>query len=338
MRIEHSVTSISWIPSEAVAGLAKLPFGSGIAHYDNAPPGAITAVGADSVEELRRADRFRFANELCAFIDVEDGRIVGAGYTGSGSIGSTTIAFGIGSVAVAAVALADRQAEPEYGDGFVRFTQSAGGRTGVPAPRTVRRPPFVQYHAPIAWTTLEVVLYADGRAAAQLVGASSFPRHWVYGNDGTLTAKSGLVDFTTWYKTAFGAHTPWGNLDSPALVTAVETALERELSSHIMRGGHKPKIRKLREGDTLVAQGDSSDELFLVLDGVVSIEHNGVELVQVGPGAVLGERAILEGGHRTSTIRAVTNCKVAIVPAEQVDHEALQSLATGHRREADRRR
>ena len=51
---------------------------------------------------------------------------------------------------------ADLHAEPEPVDGGLRFLQTAGGRTGVPAPRTVRRPPFVQYHAPIVWTTLEL--------------------------------------------------------------------------------------------------------------------------------------------------------------------------------------
>ena len=38
MRVESCVTSLSWIPSEAIAGLAKLPFRSGLAHFDVAPP------------------------------------------------------------------------------------------------------------------------------------------------------------------------------------------------------------------------------------------------------------------------------------------------------------
>ena len=43
---------------------------------------------------------------------------------------------------------------PEVGDKWVRFVQTAGGRTGLPAPRRVRHPPFVQWRAPLAWTTL----------------------------------------------------------------------------------------------------------------------------------------------------------------------------------------
>ena len=63
------------------------------------------------------------------------------------------------------------------------------------------------------------------------------PRHWIYDHHGPLVQKSGLVDFKDWYQRAFGKHTPWGDEDSPALVTEVETALERELSGSIMRGG-----------------------------------------------------------------------------------------------------
>lgn len=40
MRIESSVTSITWIPSEATQGVLymKAPFDLGVTHYDQAPP------------------------------------------------------------------------------------------------------------------------------------------------------------------------------------------------------------------------------------------------------------------------------------------------------------
>ena len=217
--------------------------------------------------------------------------------------------------------------------GWVRFTQTAGGRTGVPAPRTVRRAPFVQYHAPIAWSTLQLTLHADGRVESVVAGASPFPRHWVYGNDGLLMAKSGTINFKDWYKDAFGDRTPWGGLDTPALVTAVETALERELSHSIMRADRSPKIRRFAANDIVCRQGDEGRELFVVLDGVVAVEHNGREIAELGPGTILGERAMLEGGKRTSTNRAVTAVKLACVSANDIDHDKLRQLATGHRRE-----
>ena len=333
MRIEASSTSISWIPSEAVQGAARLPFSAGMAHYDPPPPEVLE--GPDVVtalDDLRAADKFRFANHLTGWIDVEDGQIVDHGQGGSGMIGSTTITAGK-AVTVAAVAFPDIRPEAEVGDGWVRFRQSAGGRTGVPAPRRVNRPPFVQIAAPSAWTTIELTIHADGRSEAALVGASPFPRHWLYDHDGKLVRKSGLIDFKDWFRTAFGKHSPWGDEDSAAFTVEVETALERQLSATIMRGGAKPEIRRVKEGRTLVEQGQEGDELYLVLDGVLGVEVDGQRLVELGPGSVLGERAILEGGQRTSTLVAVTPCKVAVAKGEELDAAALAELSRDHRRE-----
>lgn len=331
MRITSSVTSVSWIPSEAISGLAKMPFEAGITHYDEPPPDRLD--GPDAIEDLRVADRFRFANELRAWIDVEDGVVVGHGHHGRGHIGITRVRVGRRSLYFTAFRLPDLQPDPEVGDGWVRFVQTTGGRTGLPAPRRVAHKPFVQYDSPLVWTTLALTIHADGRAEHEVVGASSFPRSWIYDDRGELVAKTGLIDFRHWYRHAFGTHTPWGESDSPALVAAVETALERELSRTIMRAGTKPAIRKVPEGRALVEQGDPGDTLFLLLDGVVAVEVDGEVLAQLGPGAVLGERAVLEGGTRTSTVRAETRCRVALVPAERLDLAALVELSAGHRRE-----
>ena len=333
MRYEGSITTLSWIPPEAVEGLAKLPFGRGVAHWDVPPPERIGVAGA-TIDELSAADRLRFANHLDAWIEVDEhGKVVGAGYQGGGTIGSTTLSFG-SQFTIAAVSLPDMQAEPELGDGWVRFLQTAGGRTGVPAPRTVRHPPFVQYHAPIAWSTLSLTIHTDGRVEGALVGASPFPRHWVYDNDGRVTGKSGVIDFTSWYKEAFGDHTPWGALDSSALVTTMETALERQLILQVMRAGKQPRLRTLEPGTVLVRQGDIGSELFLLLDGVLALSVDDVELAQLGPGAVLGERAVLEGGLRTSTLTAVSKCRIAIADADDIDRDALAEVSLGHRRES----
>jgi len=238
------------------------------------------------------------------------------------------------SATFAAVSLPDLQPEPEVGDGWVRFTQTAGGRTGVPAPRRVSRAPFIQVAAPLAWSTLQLTLHADGRVEPTMVGGSPFPpRHWIYDDSGELIAKTGVIDFKTWYRTAFGAHSPWGDEDSPALVTAVETALEQSLSEQLMKGGAKPDVRKVKAGAELVTQGSAGDELFLLLDGILAVEVDGEAIAEMGPGAMFGERAILEGGLRTATLRAVTTCTVAAAVAEVIERSALQALARGHHRE-----
>ena len=215
----------------------------------------------------------------------------------------------------------------------MRFVQTTGGRTAIPAPRPVRRRPFIQWQAPLVWTTLSLTLHADGRAEYSVTGASRFPRHWIYDADGRLAHKSGLTDYANWTRVSFGRHTPWGDEDSPALVTAVETALEQALSVQLMHGAAKPKISQLQPGDELVRQGDFGQDIYLVLDGVIRVERDGTRLAEYGPGAMLGERAALEGGTRTSTLVAVTRCRVASVPAVQLDLSDLAELATGHRRE-----
>jgi CRP-like cAMP-binding protein len=118
-------------------------------------------------------------------------------------------------------------------------------------------------------------------------------------------------------------------------VTQVETALERNLSEAIMHGDREPEIRKLPEGETLTEQGEEATELYLLLDGVLSVEVDGEALAKVGPGAIVGERALLEQKRRTSTLRAATRCKVAVVSAAEIDEGALAQVASGHRREEE---
>ena len=105
----------------------------------------------------------------------------------------------------------------------------------------MKHPPFLQFRAPTVWTTLALTIRADGSASSEVLGASKFPRHWVYDADDEIAAKVGLANFKDWYRDAFGKHTPWGDQDSEALVTAVETALERELSVTIMSAASDPR-------------------------------------------------------------------------------------------------
>jgi hypothetical protein len=218
-------------------------------------------------------------------------------------------------------------------DTSVTFVQNAGGRTGMPMPRRIKYPPFIQISSPWAWTSLALTLNVDGSASYEVLGASPFPRHWIYDGDDRLAHKTGLIDFKDWAARAVGSHTPWGDEDSPALVTEVETALEHELSARIMRQGRKPEIRSHKTGHVLVRQGEPGEEMYLLLDGVISVDVDGKLLAHLGPGVVVGERALLERGRRTSTITTVTSVRVAVVRADQVEPEVLAELATHHRRE-----
>jgi hypothetical protein len=329
MRIECAATTVSWIPSEAVTGIVyRVPFDVAMAHYDDPPPDSLP-----DIETYLAADSARFANLLRAWVEVRDGEIVDYGHSGAGRIGATSLRLGGRTLRFVAYALPSLQRAERRGPDAIRFEQTAGGRTGVPAPRRVSHPPYVQLLAPLAWSTVAVTIHADGRSECELAGASPFPRHWLYDADGVLVQKSATIDYHGWSTTAFGRHTPWGDVDSATLVTEAETALERELSRQIMHGGRKPELRRVGPGERLTVQGERGEELFLLLDGVLRVEVDGEPVAEVGPGAVLGERALLEHGLRTATLVAKTRCVVAVADRSTLSPDALAQLSVGHHHE-----
>ena len=86
MRIESSVAAISWIPSEAIEGMPKIPFELGIGRYDEPPPDRLEE---GDLERLRDADRFREANHLKAWVELEDGKVTSWGHEGDGLVVGT---------------------------------------------------------------------------------------------------------------------------------------------------------------------------------------------------------------------------------------------------------
>ena len=230
MRTEHSVTSLSWIPSEAVRGGTRVAFDRGFTHYDDPPPDVI-----EDIEALRQADRFRFANVLSAYLEYDaDGTITGYGYTGGGLMGSTTVAVGGLNKEFEAVALPVIQQPPEVGDGWVRFVQTAGGRTGLPAragcaagrsssgrPRWCGPP----------WASRSCRRSGDVRRPR----GQSVPPALVLRRGREVWRPSRVSPISrTGTGSRSGSTRPWGDQDSPTLVTAVETALERALSVQMM--------------------------------------------------------------------------------------------------------
>ena len=119
---------MSWIPSEAVRGATRVAFDAGFTHYDDPPPDVI-----EDLEALRKADRFRFANLLSAWMEVDGkGKVTGYGYSGGGQMGSTTAGVARFKREFEAVALPDLQLDPEVGDGQVRSPRRPEDGPGCP--------------------------------------------------------------------------------------------------------------------------------------------------------------------------------------------------------------
>lgn len=330
MRIDSTAFSISWIPDESIEGALRAGFDLGVAHYDRPPPDRVADIA--TLKAMHESDAFRFANIISGWIEVENDRVVDAGYNAESGLLITSTRVLVASVGAtfSPIGMPELRVDPAVAGSSVQFVQTVGGRTGVPLPRPVRHAPFVQWRAPMVWTTLALTIHSDGHGDVELRGASAFPRHWVYDGSGQLTLKSGLTDQKTWVAHSFGDRTPWGDQDSAVVVAEAESVLERQLSTALMNAGERPEIRRLAEGAIVTRQGEPGDELFVLLDGILAIDVDDARVGEVGPGAVLGERALIEGGRRQATLVATTPVRVAVVDARTVDVDRLKEVALGH--------
>jgi Cyclic nucleotide-binding domain len=316
MRIEASATAITWLPFEALDRIPTVPLELAVATYDEPPPPVVPDLDA-----FRHEDAFREANELRAWIEVDDGEIVDYGQAGRSLHSEPSLELEARQISFAAVEFPVIQPEPEVGDGWARFTQTVGGRIGLPAPRPVVGRPYFHVGAVSAWTTLELLLRADGSSETRLLAASPFPRHSLYGSDRRLVDVFGAVELE------LGDGTPWGDERTPAFAAAVESELERRLATSILREGAKLVRRRVARGETLVEQERVGRELFVLLDGVFDVEIDGEVVAQVGSGAILGERAVLGDGRRTATLRAVRSSRVAVISGDQISRPDLAEIA-----------
>jgi hypothetical protein len=314
VRVESSVSSVTWVPSDSVTGVARLQFVVGMAGHDDPPPDHI-----DSAEALLAQNRVRQINELSAWVEFDD-----------------TGAPAAWDYATEATYLHDEEFPTLHGDpvvegGSVRFVQTTGGPLGVAVPRRVLGRPFFRVDAPVAWTTLALTIRSDGSAEGELIGASAFPRHWVYDAAGSLQAKSAETDYRRWLEGSHSGHTPWGGEDSPEFVAKAESSFERRLSRRIMDG--QPRVINVHAGTMLTEQGSRDDTIYLVLDGLLDVDVGGQTVAEIGPGAIIGERASLEG-RRSATVRARTDARVVPRSSDSLTAEERSQLAAMHRSDA----
>ena len=269
MRLESSVTSVSWIPSEAVTARAqghvrgrRHALRRSAARRDRRPRGA----GAP-----RR--RFRFANHLAAWVEVEGGKIVDAGYSGGGVHGTHHRAPRPTAPTFEPVPLPDIRHEPEIGETSVRVrADHAAGAPASPRRGGCKHPPFVQFKRADGVDDAGAHDPRRRHVEFEVLGASKFPRHWVYDDDGKLAAKVGLANFKEWYRDAFGKHTPWGDAGlAGARHRGRDRARARALGHDHARRRASPRSARSRRASALVEQGEPGDELFLLLDGVLAV-------------------------------------------------------------------
>jgi CRP-like cAMP-binding protein len=82
------------------------------------------------------------------------------------------------------------------------------------------------------------------------------------------------------------------------------------------------KRRAYKEGEVLIEEGDKGDDLFIIDAGDVEVSTRltggEVKLATLGPGAVLGEVALMTGVPRTSTVSALNQVDAITLPGDIV--------------------
>lgn len=111
--------------------------------------------------------------------------------------------------------------------------------------------------------------------------------------------------------------------------------LAAALKAHDVIGNHAALARKFAEqaeveefsaGQTLLRQNATDQDVYLIIEGEVSIEINGKRVATSGPGAPIGEMAVLDPyGVRSASVVAITDAVVA-----HIKHARFEALAKEH--------
>ncbi len=104
------------------------------------------------------------------------------------------------------------------------------------------------------------------------------------------------------------------------MATTQSILAEAPLFSHLSEQAREVMTRSMRErtfaaGSDIVTEGESGIGFFVILEGTAAAVHEGEDGARatLGPGASFGEIALLDGGPRTATVRAMTDVRCSIL-------------------------
>jgi len=116
----------------------------------------------------------------------------------------------------------------------------------------------------------------------------------------------------------------------PEMLSSV--SLFRHLPADALRAlAERVQSTVLRAGDYLFREGDAVGSVFVVVAGRLEVVSGAAVLRVLGPGAVVGELALLAGSGRSASVRARRDAR--LLEVRQEDFEALLSQQPGFARE-----
>ncbi|UPQ98934.1 cyclic nucleotide-binding domain-containing protein [Chloropicon primus] len=97
---------------------------------------------------------------------------------------------------------------------------------------------------------------------------------------------------------------------------AMDTSLQRELAE-------EARLTQCCAGETLIKQGETGSEAFILLEGLLevftTIEEQEEVLKVVKPGAIIGEIALLKKEPRNTSVRSITDSRLFVLQKQSLD-------------------
>lgn len=110
------------------------------------------------------------------------------------------------------------------------------------------------------------------------------------------------------------------------MTDSILDALEPADAQRVLAAGN---ALRLPQGWSPIAESTPADKAYLITEGEVSVRKGGVEIATLGPGAVVGETAIVNRTLRSATVVALTPLRVVHFTSERLEELADEVPAFG---------
>jgi len=88
---------------------------------------------------------------------------------------------------------------------------------------------------------------------------------------------------------------------------------------------------QLPHGTVLTHEGDVGREAFVFVHGTAEVTRDGVTVAEIGPGDVVGEMSLLDGGPRSATVTATSDIEALVLTRPAFDTVLAEVPAFAHR-------
>ena len=110
------------------------------------------------------------------------------------------------------------------------------------------------------------------------------------------------------------------------MTDSILDALEPADAQRVLAAGN---ALRLPQGWSPIAESTPADKAYLITEGEVSVRKGGVEIATLGPGAVVGETAIVNRTLRSATVVALTPMRVVRFTSQRLEELADEVPAFG---------